>query len=129
MNFTVTPLYAGFLALLFLALSARVIRHRQTARISVGDNGDKALRKKMRVQANCAEYTPLGLLLLAFSELQGTPDWVLHLLGASLLLGRLAHAVGMGATPQRVELRVFGMLLTLLMVGVTALGNIAHALL
>lgn len=128
MSFTVTPIYAGFLALLFLALSARVIRHRQTARISVGDHDDTALRKKMRVQANCAEYVPIGLILLASSELQGAPDWVLHVLGMSLLLGRLAHAAGMGATPQRISLRIIGMLLTLTMIGLAALGNIVHAM-
>ncbi|MEO1140226.1 MAG: MAPEG family protein [Pseudomonadota bacterium] len=128
MTLTVTPIYAGFLALLLIALSARVIRHRHLARISVGDNNDKGLRKKMRVQANCAEYVPVGLLLLLLTELQGAPIWALHVLGATLMLGRLAHAAGMGATPQRVGLRIFGMAATLTMIGVTAIGNIAHAL-
>jgi len=125
----VTPLYAGFLALLFIALATRVIQHRKSARISTGDGGDPALNKKMRVQANCAEYAPVGLILLLLAELQGAPGWALHLLGATLLLGRLAHAAGMGATPQRINLRVFGMMLTLAMIAIAALGNIAHALL
>ena len=125
----VTPIYAGFLALLYLALSIRVIQHRHAAGISVGDAGDKALAKKMRVQANCAEYAPMGLILLFLAEIQGAPIWALHILGAMLLLGRLAHAAGMGATPQRVGLRIFGMALTLAMIGLAAIGNLAHALL
>lgn len=125
----VTPLYAGFLALLFLALSVRVIKHRRNARVSNGSGGDAALHRKMRVQANCAEYAPMGLILLFLAEAQGAPDWALHLLGTTLFLGRLAHAAGMGATPQRLSLRVSGMVLTLAMITLAALGNIAHALL
>ncbi len=126
---TVTPLYAGFLALLFITLSLRVIKHRRYARVSTGDGGDATLQRKMRVQANCAEYAPIGLILLGLAEMQRAPDWSLHLLGTMLFLGRLAHAAGMGATPQRMGLRVSGMALTLAMIVLTALGNIAHALL
>lgn len=44
-----------------------------------------------------------------------------------LLLGRLSHAVGMGAVPQRLNLRIFGMVLTIVMIILAAVGNIAHA--
>ena len=79
MTLTVTPIYAGLLVMLFFILSARVIQRRISARISVGDGDDKDLRKRMRVQANCAEYAPFGILLLLIVELQGTPVWTLHL--------------------------------------------------
>ncbi|MFN3210451.1 MAG: MAPEG family protein [Roseovarius sp.] len=123
----VTPFYAGFLALLYIALSARVIKHRRSARISLGDGNDVALQQKIRVQSNCAEYAPIGIVLLLLAELQGAPEWGLHLLGGMLLLGRLSHAVGMGAVPQRLNLRIFGMVLTIVMIILAAVGNIAHA--
>ena len=122
-----TPLYAGLLALLLVALSLNVIHARIRGNVSVGDGGNKAVIKAMRVQANCAEYAPMGVILLALAELQGTPLWVLHLLGSTLLAGRLIHAAGFGATPQIVSLRQLGMVLTFAMLTFTALGLLGHA--
>lgn len=127
MTLAITPIYAALLTLLFLVLSFRVIGMRRTAGISVGDNADKEMQKRMRVQANCAEYAPLGILLLLLAELLGTPALVLHGLGLMLLAGRVLHAIGLGATPQRIPFRKFGMVLTLLMLALTALGLLGHA--
>ncbi|MDU8926301.1 MAPEG family protein [Alisedimentitalea sp. MJ-SS2] len=128
MSLTVTPLYAGLLALLLVALSWRVIRARLEAKVSVGDGGDKGVIKAMRAQANCAEYAPMGVILLALAELQGAPGWTIHLLGSALLIGRLMHAYGFGRSPQIVSIRQLGMVLTFLMLIVAALANIAHAM-
>ena len=128
MPLTATPLYAGLLALLLVFLSFRVIFYRFSARISLGDEDDKNLRKRIRVQANCAEYAPFGVILLLLAELQGAPLWALHLLGGTLVAGRLLHAVGMGSTPQILRLRQAGMVLTFTMFMATALGLIGHAL-
>ena len=125
---TVTPIYAALLTLLLLALSARVITYRLAGKISLGDTGDKALLKRMRVQANCAEYAPLGVVLILLAELQGAPVLALHAMGASLTLGRVAHAVGMSRTPQIFPLRQLGMVLTLGMMAVSALGLLGHAI-
>ncbi|WP_424941991.1 MAPEG family protein [Aliiroseovarius crassostreae] len=125
---TVTPIYAGLLALLFLYLSSRVIRTRQRERVSVGDADNKLMIKAMRTQANCAEYVPLGVILLALAELQGAPGWGLHLLGLMLVAGRVLHAIGFGRTPQIIPLRRTGMVLTLAMIAITATANILHAL-
>ncbi len=123
----VTPFYAGLLALLFLALSARVVQRRVASEVSVGDGGDAALMKSIRVQANCAEYAPLALLLLAMAELQGMPGWLVHLFGAMLFLGRILHAWGLGSTPQVVPARRWGMMLTIGMIATVAVANIGHA--
>ncbi len=125
---TVSPLYAGLLALLFIGLSFRVVAARRQQKVSVGDGGDKLVLKRMRAQANCAEYAPLGLLLLAMAELQGMPGWLVHVFGTMLLAGRLLHAYGFGATPQVVKARVWGMYLTVAMLVGMALANIGHAL-
>jgi len=125
---TVTPLYAGLLALLFLLLSLRVVQGRRRHKISVGDHDNKDMIKRMRVQANCAEYAPIGVLLLAFAEIQGAAFWVVHLAGISLLTGRALHAFGLGSTPQVVPARQAGMYLTVGMILVMACLNIAFSL-
>jgi uncharacterized membrane protein YecN with MAPEG domain len=116
---TVTALYAAALAALFLWLSARVIGARGRARVSLGDGGDGALQVRIRAHGNCAEYAPMGLILMAAAELNGAPHWLVHALGLMLLAGRILHALGMsdGAT----RLRVAGMGLTLTTIGFAAL--------
>lgn len=109
---SITPLYAALIGLLFLGLSINVIRQRFAHKVSVGDGGEKSLIKAMRAHANCAEYAPLTLLLIAMAELQGAPGWLIHTLALALLTGRLAHAVGFARTPQIVALRKTGMYLT-----------------
>lgn len=112
MSLSVTPWYAAALALLFLALSLQVVRYRRGHRVSLGDAGDPALLARIRAHGNCAEYAPMGLLLLLVAELSGTSPLWLHLLGLMLLGGRLAHAAGLSFFPRRFGLRTAGMLLT-----------------
>ncbi len=45
-------------------------------------------------------------------ELQGKPDWALHIVGGLLLLGRFGHAYGVSQSPENISWRVFGMALT-----------------
>ncbi|MDJ0826729.1 MAG: MAPEG family protein [Rhodobacter sp.] len=127
MPLAATPLYAGLLALLFIYLSLQVVRARTAHKVSVGDGGERAVVKAMRVQANCAEYVPIGLILLALAELQGMPVWLVHVIGAAFTAGRILHAYGFGATPQVVPARVWGMYLTVTAIALLALANIAHA--
>ena len=112
MTLAVTPIYAAILALLLIGLSARVVQRRMAAGVSVGDGGDEDLIKRIRVQANCAEYAPLGLLLLLVNELAGASALIVHGLGIILVTGRVCHARGLGSSPQVLILRKVGMLLT-----------------
>ena len=105
MTLTITPIYAALLALLFLVLSWRVIQYRQAKIISLGDTGDKNLLKRMRAQANWAEYTPIALILMLLTELRGAPEVAVHLMGIALLTGRVLHAIGFASTPQKIILR------------------------
>jgi len=129
MMITITPLYAGLIALLFVFLSYRVITIRRGDKISLGDDGRPDMAYRIRAQGNCAEYAPLGLILLAMAEMQGAPVWVVHMLGLMLLIGRLLHGWAMSQTPQNLRFRVYGMALTLMMITFTAIANIGHALL
>ncbi len=128
MTFALTPIYAALCALIFLALSWHVIAYRRAKLISLGDTGDKALLKRMRAQANAAEYIPLALILLALTEANGAPPIAVHGLGLMLVAGRILHPLGFAVTPQKIILRQIGMLLTLAMIAFSALGLLAHAL-
>ena len=126
--FPLTAIYAALCALIFLTLSWRVIAYRRAKLISLGDTGDKNLLKRMRAQANAAEYMPLALFLLALTEAAAAPPVAVHLLGLSLVAGRLLHPLGFAVTPQKIILRQIGMLLTLAMIAAAALGLLAHAI-
>ena len=121
---TVVPIYAGILGILFLALSIRVIRRRRTARVCLGDGGDRVLFRVQRAQANFAEYVPLILLLMTVAELQGTGSRVLHGIGLLLLVGRAVHAAGFGREPEIPGARVVGMAMTFTALGFAALASL-----
>ncbi len=128
MLLSITPVYAGLFTLFFIFLSLRVVLVRRSARVSLGDGGNQELTRRMRVHGNFIEYVPLALILMALAELQGQPAWILHLIGAALALGRLAHAYGIGAAPQIMRLRVLGMVLTFAALATGAAANLLAAL-
>lgn len=129
MTLTITPIFAALLTFIYMALSWRTVRYRRANMISLGDSGDKALLKRMRAHSNFAEYTPLGLMLLLIAELQNAPTIALCVMGSALLLGRLLHAIGFSSTPQIMPLRVFGMVLTLMTLGLSSVALLVHTLL
>jgi uncharacterized protein len=121
---SVTPFYAGLLALVFVSLSVRVIDKRRKLKVTLGDGGDRALQRLQRVHGNFAEYTPLALLLMTLGELQGASAVVLHTLGIMLVGGRVVHAWGVGREPEASGARVLGMALTFSALGIAALLNL-----
>lgn len=123
---SVSPIYAGLIALLFLGLSFRVVFGRYAHKISIGDGAHADMTKRMRVQANCAEYAPIGIILLAMVELQGAPGPMVHALGVTLLAGRMLHAYGLGSTPQFTPGRKWGMYMTIGVIMFAAIANIAY---
>ncbi|MEM7471349.1 MAG: MAPEG family protein [Pseudomonadota bacterium] len=125
---TVAPIYIGLLSLLFLGLSIRVIRARRAEKVSIGTGGNKIVERAMRVQANCMEYSLFFIALLMTAELQGTPGWLLHLLGLGFLAARLAHAYGLSTEAAPSSARIGGMAVSLLLLLLLALGVIAHAI-
>ncbi|WP_461602830.1 MAPEG family protein [Aeromonas rivipollensis] len=117
---TILPVYAALLALLFVLLSVRTIRTRHSRGVALGHGEDPAMLRAMRVHANFAEYVPLALLLIYFVEVTSQTPWLVHLLGASLLCGRLCHAFGMSRTLENFRYRVVGMGLTFSVILVSA---------
>lgn len=109
----VTPLYAALLVLLFVYLSLRVTRLRRHEQVPLGDGGSELLRRAVRVQANFVEYVPIALVVLFFVETAHYPHWVVHVLGASLVAGRLVHAWGVSREEIHYRHRIWGMRLTI----------------
>lgn len=99
---------------------------RRRLRIAIGDRGDERMLRAMRVHSNFAEYAPLGLLLIAFVEMSGANPLLVHLLGASLVLGRAVHAYGVSRVQENYKFRVAGMALTLGVL-VAASGRLLYA--
>ena len=116
----ITAFYAAPLAFLFLILSRNVILARRSAKVAVGDGGDNRLLRAMRVQANSAEYMPIALVLMALCESLAVPGLILHLLGITLLAGRLLHAFGVSREAENFRFRIAGMGMTLTMIGAAA---------
>jgi hypothetical protein len=109
----IVPAYAALLAFLFVYLSVRVMRARQEAGVAIGTGGNPMLERRIRVQANFAEYVPLALILLLLMELRGHAAWYLHLLCLALLAGRAAHAWGVSQQPDDMRARGAGVVLTI----------------
>ena len=125
----ITALYAGLLVPIFIILCVRVIRVRRGAKVSVGDGGDVSLLRRMRVQANFAEYVPLALVLMGLVESLKV-DWrLIHALGIGLLIARIAHAVGMSPTKDILPLRVTGVVLTFIVLIAAAILCVAGSIL
>lgn len=124
-----TTLCLGAAALLInFWLGMRCGKLRGQLKISVGDGGNEQMIRAMRAQSNFVEQVPLTLLLLGAVELAGKGGMWLAPLGGLFLLGRVAHALGMGDTFK--QGRAIGMLtgmvlqLALVVVAVlTALGK------
>ena len=108
----IVPLYASILALLFVALSVRTLRMRRGLRIAIGDAGNPAMLRAMRVHSNFAEYVPLSLLLIYFVEVGGANVLIVHILALCLLVGRAFHAFGVSQINENYAFRVFGMAMT-----------------
>ncbi len=95
MSFVVTPLYALPLAVIFMALWFRVSSVRGATGVSFGDAGNMVLLHRMRQHGNFIEWVPFVLILMILAEGMDTPAIYLHISGALLLIGRIAHPFGL----------------------------------
>lgn len=119
-----TAFFAALLALIFLGLSGWVMAARLQGDVLHGDGGNDTLLKRMRSQANFAEYVPLALLLSALYEAGGGSKGLVQTLLIVLLVARLLHPVGMLApknSPQQYACRGGGILATFAVIAITAI--------
>lgn len=116
-----TPYYAALLALIYVALSYRVIRLRQQLRISLGDGKDKHLNRAIRVHGNFSEYVPLALIMIYFVEIQMQNSLLVHSLSSALIIARLAHIYGVNQLRENIAFRVFSLCITGLVICISAI--------
>ncbi len=93
--FAVTPIYALPLAAIFLVLWFRVTSFRSAKGVSIGDAGDVELLLRIRQHGNFVEWTCFVLILMILAEGMQAPAIYLHVSGALLLIGRIAHPFGL----------------------------------
>lgn len=122
----ITGLYTGLSLLLIVFLSFRVAQVRLKSRTGLGTGGSTLLEQRIRAQGNAVEYLPVSLLGLALLELTGHAHWLLHALGATLLLMRLAHAWGLSQSAGRSTGRLVGALGTWVVMVVIAVLLVAR---
>jgi uncharacterized membrane protein YecN with MAPEG domain len=117
----ITLATAGALGLLYLTLTVRVIRGRWKHRVSLGDGGNAAMQRLIRAHANFGEYVPLLLILMALLEASGASRSVLAGAGIALVIGRIAHAIGIETPKAPNPYRFVGGLVTF---GLLLLGSL-----
>lgn len=109
---SILALYASLLAILFVFLSIRIIGLRRKLQIGLGDHSNHEMLRAIRVHSNFSEYVPLALILIYLVEAQAAAAWFVHILGISLLIGRLLHAYGVSKAKENFRFRVSGMAMT-----------------
>jgi len=97
MPLEITALYGSLLALVGAVLAALVGLQRPKLKVSLGDGGHQSLIEANRRHMNWLENVPLLVTLLAVMELNGASSTWLHVLGGTLLAGRLIHPFGINA--------------------------------
>ena len=117
----ITLATAGALGLLYLTLTVRVVRGRWKHRVSLGDGGNAAMQRLIRAHANFGEYVPLLLILMALLEASGASRNVLAGAGIALVVGRIAHAIGIETPKAPNPYRFVGGLVTF---GLLLLGSL-----
>lgn len=121
-------LWAGLLLILMLVLSGIAVAGRRRHQVAFGDGGVPEMNLALRAFGNAAEYAPAGLVALVILAVAGAPVVLIHAIGATLLAGRVVHALGllvMRGTPSMG--RIVGMLLTWIALLVAAVSLLAYA--
>ena len=91
----ITALYGALNTILNIILAERVSRLRGRHKTSLGPGEAPELLVAIRGHGNNAEFVPFAILMLLLAELCGGNHVVLHILGGSLLVARIAHPFGL----------------------------------
>jgi len=110
--FPVLALYAAVNALIMLVLGILVVRARVKTHTEIGDGADPAMMAAIRAHANNTEYVPLALLLMLILITLRASAMVIHVVGATLTIGRILHAVGLSRSAGTSLPRLLGIVLT-----------------
>jgi len=135
-NIPITLGTAGILGIFYVVISLRVTAARWKTKISLGEDTQPAsfgaegaispLRIAIRTHANFSEYVPIALILLGGIEAAGANHTLCLILAAMLVIGRLAHPIGMARKAPN-AFRGGGAMLTWVMIGITAVAALVMA--
>jgi uncharacterized protein len=105
-------LYIAILIVMAVIFSANVAFRRNPLKIGIGDGGNAHLARQMRVHGNFLENVPLAIGALIMLCAIGAPAWAVHIVGVSMIIGRILHAVGISQNSGASFGRAVGMILT-----------------
>lgn len=108
MSLSITTLYTLPLVAIWVPLWMRVSAIRSEQKVSIGDNGDKAILQRIRCHGNFIEWVPFILVLMILAESQGAGAAWLHVAGVLTVVGRLAHPFGLKIDNAAHPLRYLG---------------------
>ena len=91
----ITATTASILAFLQIFLGFLVGFKRLKTKTGIGDGGNEALARQIRVHGNLIENAPIFLILLVLLELTGTGKIMIAIIGTVFVFGRIAHAYGL----------------------------------
>ena len=106
--FETTALYAVPLGAIYFGLWMNVARTRVALKQSIGDGGNTLLHERIRAHGNFAEWVPIVMTMMMLAEGLGVPSGFIHVSGALLVIGRLAHPFGLRADNAAHPLRYVG---------------------
>ena len=112
--FEITAIYAALLVAIGVWLMAKVGVMRGKTGISILHGDDMDLATVIRRHDNFTENVPLALVLMGIVEANGGNALLLHILGAVLVLARIAHPLGLRHDHPTHPLRAVGTGMTLL---------------
>ncbi|MBP7243460.1 MAPEG family protein [Amaricoccus sp.] len=124
----IVALYVGLNGLILFWLALAISRIRTRTGVWIGDGGVEELIRAMRGQANFTEFVPFGLLMLLLMAALGLPWYLVHVFGATLTVGRIAHAAHFTGAYDALIARQVGAMLTFLPITLGSVGLIFHAL-
>ena len=119
----ITALYAAILVAINLYLVFKVGAMRGKTGITLLHGDNMELATAIRRHANFLENVPLALILMGIVEINGGNAVLLHVLGALLVLARIAHPLGLHPDRPTHPMRAAGAGITLLVLIV--LGGVA----
>ncbi|MCF8470327.1 MAG: MAPEG family protein [Parvibaculum sp.] len=129
-SLAIVGVYAGINILINLFLAYRVSSNRIRSNVMTGTDAaaDEGLYNASRAHITNTEYTPLTLVGLVVLHMLSASIYVLHIVGLTLTIGRVLHAIGVSRTGQSSPPRLVGTLLTWIALFVAGIGCLWYAL-
>jgi uncharacterized protein len=121
-------LWAGLNLILMLALSVRVVRTRRAQQIGLGHGESPELERAIRAFGNASEYIPAALVALVLLAVLDVSPGLIHALGLTLTVGRVAHAVGLSRSGGASLGRTVGVIATWLVYLTAAVFLLVYAI-